>query len=371
MKSFNYEPLDFARTMVYSSAKCFKTRVAAGMSPRQSVAFFTPIVLSYGRGGIGIQDPQGEYYSPVPLQVLNTRAHQSASKLIGGLKNLSGEKTMLKSTSTSVPVVFNFDSNQIRTINHDGQIWFIAADVCSALDIGNPTMALRRLDDDEQALSSIEGLSRGNEKANIINESGLYSLILRSRKEEAKRFKKWVTSEVLPSIRKTGSYTTQPTDTITASQAEQLRTMITQKCLSMPKDKQAQFITKAWSKLKSHFGVTYRKIPQAEFTEALSLVARHVSEWELLEAQQEEPQSKEQILNDALKNGRWFISSSEGRLILTPVPDDAYVISADEFAKVLREPGEIPIKLLPGIIESAAGRLRNHYGEKFCKDKNK
>ncbi|MCG9065192.1 Bro-N domain-containing protein [Laribacter hongkongensis] len=109
-----------------------------------------------------------------------------------------------RSVQSVVP--FQFESHAVRTINHDGQIWFVASDVCAALEITNVTMALRRLDDDEQALSSIEGISKGNDAANIINEAGLYSLVLGSRKPEARRFKKWVTSEVLPAIRKTGSY---------------------------------------------------------------------------------------------------------------------------------------------------------------------
>lgn len=83
----------------------------------------------------------------------------------------------------------------------DGEQWFVGADVCNALGVANVTMALRRLDEDEVALSSIEGRDM-----NVVSESGLYSLTLTSRKQEAKMFKRWVTSEVLPSIRKTGGY---------------------------------------------------------------------------------------------------------------------------------------------------------------------
>ncbi len=97
---------------------------------------------------------------------------------------------------------------QQRSIMIDGEPWFVAADVCRALQIGNPTMALTRLDEDEKALSNIEGLSRGNDKGNIVSEAGLYSLILRSRKPEAKAFKRWITHEVIPSIRKHGAYVT-------------------------------------------------------------------------------------------------------------------------------------------------------------------
>ncbi|WP_217870873.1 BRO-N domain-containing protein [Chromobacterium violaceum] len=101
---------------------------------------------------------------------------------------------------------FSFETHTVRTVVRDFEIWFVAADVAAALEIGNVTMALRRVDADEQALISIEGITKGNTQVNVINESGLYSLILTSRKPSAKRFKKWVTSEVLPSIRKTGRY---------------------------------------------------------------------------------------------------------------------------------------------------------------------
>lgn len=79
-------------------------------------------------------------------------------------------------------------------------------------------------------------------------------------------------------------YTVNPNDTLTAAQAEQLRVALKNKCDALPKDKQAAFMTKGWSKLKTHFGCTYRQIPQREFSEALSLVTRHVTEWELLDA---------------------------------------------------------------------------------------
>ncbi len=86
-----------------------------------------------------------------------------------------------------------------------GNPWFVAADVCGALDIGNSSDAISRLDDDELGVATTEG-NAGKRNVRIVNESGLYSLILTSRKEDAKRFKRWVTREVLPSIRKTGNY---------------------------------------------------------------------------------------------------------------------------------------------------------------------
>jgi prophage antirepressor-like protein len=101
-------------------------------------------------------------------------------------------------------VAFDFESNDVRVVmGEDGEPWFVAADVCAAMTIS--TEQTRRLDDDEKGLRTMQTLG-GQQEMVTINESGLYSLILTSRKAEAKRFKRWVTREVLPSIRKTGSY---------------------------------------------------------------------------------------------------------------------------------------------------------------------
>lgn len=107
-------------------------------------------------------------------------------------------------TGASAPLSFSFDKSfSVRVVMRDGDPWFVAADVLAALSLDRK--ALERLDADEKGVSSIHTLG-GDQDMTIINESGLYSLILGSRKPEAKKFKKWVTSEVLPSIRKTGSY---------------------------------------------------------------------------------------------------------------------------------------------------------------------
>lgn len=99
--------------------------------------------------------------------------------------------------------IFNSDFGQVRTITRNGEPWFVAADVCSALEHSNVTMALDRIDSDDRAKFSL-GLSGGD--TNVVNESGLYALVLGSRKPEAKAFKRWITHEVIPTIRKTGGY---------------------------------------------------------------------------------------------------------------------------------------------------------------------
>ena len=98
-----------------------------------------------------------------------------------------------------------FSSEQfgnVRAIMRDGESWFVAADVCKALEIGNPSQVLVRLEDDEKmnTLISNEGNQRGNPNMTVVNEPGLYTLILSSRKPEAKVFKRWVTSEILPYV---------------------------------------------------------------------------------------------------------------------------------------------------------------------------
>lgn len=97
--------------------------------------------------------------------------------------------------------VFQYEGGDVRMVLVDGEPWFSAVDVCAVLGIGNPSDAVRRLDADEYTLVSIEGRS-----LNVVNEAGLFSLILGSRKPEARSFKRWVTHEVLPSIRRTGAY---------------------------------------------------------------------------------------------------------------------------------------------------------------------
>lgn len=97
---------------------------------------------------------------------------------------------------------------QLTVIMRDGDPWFVARDVAGMLGLGDPRSSLRSLDDDERGEHSMPSPS-GEQRYNIINESGLYSLILRSRRPEARIFKKWITSEVLPSIRKTGAYGVQ------------------------------------------------------------------------------------------------------------------------------------------------------------------
>lgn len=105
---------------------------------------------------------------------------------------------------SNLQIFKNEDFGEVRVVELNNEPWFVATDICKALDIKNVTQAINRLDEDERSMFNI---GRQGE-TNIVNEYGLYNLILSSRKPEAKKFKRWITHEVIPSIRKHGAYMT-------------------------------------------------------------------------------------------------------------------------------------------------------------------
>lgn len=120
--------------------------------------------------------------------------------------------------TNEIQVFSNETFGQLRTIKINGEIWFVAKDVCDALEIKNSRDALTRLDTDEKnTVVLTDGI--GNPNKSVVNEYGLYTLVLSSRKPEAKTFKRWVTHDVLPSIRKTGQYSNLPQDYLSALKA--------------------------------------------------------------------------------------------------------------------------------------------------------
>jgi prophage antirepressor-like protein len=112
---------------------------------------------------------------------------------------------MNTATSTSAVIPFAFDNHLFRAITIDADPWFVAKDVCDVLDLKDTNKAVSGLDEDEKGTHKVRTL-RGEQEMIIISESGLYTMVIRSNKPQAKSFRKWVTAEVLPSIRKTGSY---------------------------------------------------------------------------------------------------------------------------------------------------------------------
>lgn len=175
-------------------------------------------------------------------------------------------------------IPFSFESHAVRVVMRDGMPWFVAMDVCAALDIRNPRDAVARLEDDEKGVGTADTLG-GAQEVGVVNESGLYALVFTSRKAAAKRFRKWVTAEVLPTIRQTGRYEAprqaeSASALLTADQQTTIKELVHSRVEALPQDKRAGAAIKCWSALKSKFGCTYKRIPSAQFTEALSLVAR-------------------------------------------------------------------------------------------------
>lgn len=110
----------------------------------------------------------------------------------------------LTNTTTAGPVPFDFQGHEVRTVSRpDGSHWFLAADICRVLGIANTSQAVARLDDDDKAMF---GIGLPGSAPTFVSEPGLYALVFRSEKAEAKAFQKWVTSVVLPSLRKRGVY---------------------------------------------------------------------------------------------------------------------------------------------------------------------
>ena len=179
---------------------------------------------------------------------------------------------------------FNFNSHDVRVVVQNGEPWFVATDVAESLGYKSPKDAASYLDDDEKGSATVR-TPGGDQKLTVINESGLYALVLRSRKPEARKFAKWVTSEVLPSIRKTGSYTLP--STITPDQAQDLKELV-----QLLAESGKMSYGEAWSRLHRKFRVnSYLQLKQEQFTEAClylkgkldgesikSLISKHIGQ---------------------------------------------------------------------------------------------
>ena len=185
-------------------------------------------------------------------------------------------------------IPFNFESNEVRTIVIENQPWFIAMDVANALSYTDTQAMTRRLDADEVQNRQFVGF--GNRGALTINESGLYSAILRSRKKEAKRFKKWVTSEVLPSIRKHGSYSDQANNmstligqTIGTDGFHCLAAVLDGKVKHIQSSERKRFKNHIWSQVHKAFSVvSAQDIPADKLDSARNFIAAYSVEGEWL-----------------------------------------------------------------------------------------
>lgn len=201
------------------------------------------------------------------------------------------------STEANNFIPFKFDKQEVRTLLIDDQPWFVAADVAQALEYRIAGDMTRNLDDDEKGTQIVRTLG-GNQEMLVINESGLYSAILRSRKAEAKRFKKWVTAEVLPAIRKHGRYEDeqgkmQPmVDGVLGKPgAQRLSNVMRCRVAKLDAEHQRSATAKLASAVHACFGVPRMElIPSDQFAAAANFVAAYAIEGEFLGKEEPKPE---------------------------------------------------------------------------------
>lgn len=253
------------------------------------------------------------------------------------------------STTVSNVIPFNFGKQQVRTLLINDQPWFVATDVCESLAIVNTARALSRLDEDERGIHSMNTLG-GAQNLSVVNESGLYSLILTSRKAEAKNFKKWVTAEVLPAIRKHGRYedaigkmNTLVGQTIGTDGFHMLGAVVKGKVSSLPAPIQRRATAKIWSQTHAAFGVrSAADIPADQLDAARNFIAAYaVLEGEFI------PKGQGRSVDIPEKLGqceRYLVSADHhGNRQVTPVPMGAFVLTRQQFMQSMLVHGDMPV----------------------------
>lgn len=200
-------------------------------------------------------------------------------------------------TQTQQLSTFNFESNSIRTLAINNEPWFVAKDVCDAIGLTNSRMSLIALDEDEKGVSLIYTHS-GQQEMNIVSESGMYTLILRCRDAVKKgsvphRFRKWVTSEVLPQIRKTGSYSKTTVDQRTG-----LRNAV-----NMLVSKKGLIYSDAYHLIHQRFNVeSIEDLTLEQLPQAVEYIHKIVLEGELIIEEKKEPSMSLNLTERELKD---------------------------------------------------------------------
>lgn len=235
---------------------------------------------------------------------------------------------------------FNFGAHPVRIVMRGEEPWFVALDICSALGYANSRKAVAdHLDDDEKGVTTSDTLG-GKQSLTIINESGLYALVLRSRKPEARKFAKWVTGEVLPSIRKTGRYSVQP-DLIDVSQYETLNQLVGRlaRQLAEPNGYSVQTFMPLYEEICKQLGKKAQRassVKQPGFYKALeaSNVLSSAVQIAAMQALMEGGQ---------LKAGRWVMNINEHEgfgqgIHVKPMPLNAIMAAPEDWPRLITEP---------------------------------
>ena len=196
-------------------------------------------------------------------------------------------------------IAFSFENNKVRTLGTPETPLFIAADVCAALKHSNPRQALRdNVDPEDQIKVEIE-TNGGRQTVNAVNESGLYALIFGSKLDTAKRFKRWVTSEVLPAIRKTGRYEADQSALITTTEQYEIRKAIKARA----KNSSVHYQT-VYNALYDYFKIaSYKDLRHDQMKAALTLIKTCTL--------------KPQLPAPTLAEGSVILSAQEAKALLT------------------------------------------------------
>lgn len=312
----NARILTFPPHAAYASAVAGKQPATGGESPNNTAAkavtalhdgFFASGVSSMGgrtEGAFGLAGCR------MPVSQPPSRSPTPFESGAGGSKPHTEVIMTSIAQSASSPAVFDFQSHQVRIVTRNGEPWFVASDVCNALGYSNTSKAVGdHLDADERASEMVPTPNAPlGVPTNIISESGLYALVLRSRKPEARKFAKWVTSEVLPAIRKTGAYSATASDMV--SKAHVLR------CFAM--------------------------------TSALTGPAQTAVMNQLLDHNEHDVQY-----------GRFLVTFCDETPFVKAVPNDAAVMTQAQFLRALTEGNAVPVSTqdLAQFIEAATKRL--------------
>ena len=219
------------------------------------------------------------------------------------------------------PTNFFFETHPVRIVLRDGEPWFVATDVCTALEYLNPSKAIAdHVDEDDRSNETLDR-SRMGKKAIIISESGLYALVFRSKKQEAKKFAKWVTSVVLPSIRKTGSYR----EGVQASSNAETQTS--------GKYTQAARIAPELMEILRSFNLTAETANSIAIEQLRIETGLHLlSAFKAAKAHQETP----------AENLRWI--EAEATRIVSMIPDDAVAMTHSFLQNLIGITDNLPVK---------------------------
>lgn len=249
-------------------------------------------------------------------------------------------------TAPVLVIPFQFNTTEIRAINKNGEAWFVASDIAITLGYRDAANLSRRLDEEERG-THIVSTPSGDQDMVIINEPGLFHAILKSRKPEAKVFRKWVTSEVLPTIRRTGKYELHAEPSISPAQQNQIQQAIAAR---FPNGKDRPY---AWSRFNNHFQLgSYKQLPGSKTDDALVYIAS----METTTAIQlpDSPTPSEKCAFEYLKGKRFalfFDENSRQGITIKEIPDDAFVTTPKKMIEYM------PVSELPGLIAIAANRL--------------